>query len=221
MPKPKAFKKSNAGKQIRVCKKASASEAIGKLEKNTDTFILTYGQFSLMDGILAVMDQTGPAHINISTWTAAAADLTRTAELVGSAEFLSFRMIVDRSFKTRQPQYYDTMVLYFGQDSIREINTHAKFVTIRNDEWNVVIRTSMNLNGNPRLENMEISENKEFAEFFESIVNAVFSEVQPGKQTHEQLELSDIPDSTPFKLVSAKHIKRGSVNEPRFTHTIE
>lgn len=221
MPKPKAFKKPNSGRKIRVCKKGAASEALGKLEKNTDTFILTYGQFSLMDGILAVMDQTGPAHVNISTWTAAAADLTRSAELMLSAEFLSLRMIVDRSFKTRQPAYYNTMLSFFGEKSIREINTHAKFVTIRNAEWDVVIRTSMNLNGNPRLENMEISENKEFAEFFDKIVDSVFFEVKPGKQAHTNLEFSNIPDTTSFKGVAAKHIKRGALNEPKYTHTIE
>ena len=65
---PKAFKKGNAGKKIRACKKGTASQAIGIIEKNTDTFCLTYGQFSLIDALLAILDQTGPAHVTISTW---------------------------------------------------------------------------------------------------------------------------------------------------------
>jgi len=88
---PKAFKKSNKGKRNRPCLKGTAAQAIGTLEKDTDTFILTYGQFSLIDALMAILDQTGPAHIIISTWTAAHADLTRSAELLETAEILSFK----------------------------------------------------------------------------------------------------------------------------------
>jgi len=217
---PKSFKKSNLGKKIRICKYGSASQAIGRIEKNSDTFILTYGQFSLIDGLMAILDQTGPAHVNINTWTAAHADLTRSAELLETAEILSFRMIVDRSFKTRQPAYHAHMARLFGANSIRAIRTHAKFMTIRNDYWDIVVRTSMNLNSNPRLENIEVSENKEFAEFFESIVNDVFKEVAPDELKSDLPDLLNIKNSDSFKLVSGDHIRRETLNEPKYTHTI-
>lgn len=205
---------------MRVCKKGSASEAIGLLEKNMDIFVLTYGQFSLMDGLMAILDQTGPAHISISTWTAAHSDITRSSELLESAEILSFRMIVDRSFKTRQPKYYEHMIGLFGVESIREINTHAKFITIKNDRWDIVVRTSMNLNGNPRLENMEISDNVDFANFFENIVDNVFEEVEPGKGMIKNLKLDKVEDTTGYKLVTARTIKRSTLNEARTTHEL-
>jgi len=216
----KTFKTSNKKKKIRACKKGSAADAIGMLEKNMDIFVLTYGQFSLMDGLLAILDQTGPAHINISTWTAAHSDITRSSELLESAEILSFRMIVDRSFKTRQPKYYEHMIGLFGQESIREINTHAKFITIRNDKWDIVVRTSMNLNGNPRLENIEISDNVEFVEFFETIVDDVFDEIESGGKKNGLLDLKNIQDTSPYILIKAKQIKRVNLNEPTTTHTI-
>jgi hypothetical protein len=218
---PKAHKKSNAGKEIRVCKAGTAAQAIGVIEKNTDTFVLTYGQFSLIDALIAILDQTGPAHVNVSTWTAAHADLTRSAQMLETVEILSFRMIVDRSFKTRQPKYYYHMIKLFGQDCIREIRTHAKFITVRNDDYDIVIRTSMNLNSNPRLENIEVSENAEFAEFFERIVDDVFREVSPGEQKSDIPGLESIEDSLNFKLVKADHIERRSLNEPKYTHTID
>jgi len=218
--KPKTFRKSNTDKKIRTCKQGTAAQAIGLIEKNTDTFILTYGQFSLIDGLLAILDQTGPAHVAISTWTAAHGDLTRSAELLETAEILSFRMIVDRSFKSRQPQYYSHMMRLFGTESIRAIRSHAKFITVRNTVWDIVVRTSMNLNTNPRLENMEISDNKEFAEFFESIVNDIFNEVAPDELKSDPIQLANIHETTIFKLVSANHIKRSTLNEPRYTHQI-
>lgn len=216
---PKAYKKSNAGKKVSVCKSGTAAQAIGTIEKNTDTFVLTYGQFSLIDALMAILDQTGPAHVCISTWTAAHAHLDRSMELMNGAEILSFRMLVDRSFQSRQPGYYNHMIELFGADSVRAIRTHAKFMTIRNEKFDIVVRTSMNLNENPRLENIEVSENKDFAEFFESIVDGVFSEVEPGENKSDLPGLDNIVNNQ-FQLVAGDYIKRRNLNEPRYSHTI-
>jgi hypothetical protein len=218
---PKSFKKSNAKKKIKACKTGTASEAIGKIEKGTDTFILTYGQFSLIDSLIAILDQTGPAHVVISTWTAAHAHLDRSEELLRSADILSFRMIVDRSFKSRQPAYYSHMIDLFGEDSVRAIRTHAKFMTIRNDAFDIVVRTSMNLNENPRLENIEVSENKEFCEFFEQIANDIFSEVKPGENKSDLPGLENVKESSPYKLVKGETIKRRNLNGVKITHQMQ
>ena len=218
--KPKAFKKSNKDKQIRACKRGSATQAIGKIEKNTDTFILTYGQFSLIDALMVILDQTGPAHVVISTWTAAHAHLDKSQELMSNSEILSLRMIVDRSFKTRQPGYFNHMIKLFGADCIRELRTHAKFITVINDNFNVVARTSMNLNENPRLENIEISENKEFAAFFTNIVDDIFTEVAPGENRSAQLELPSLAENPKFKMVSGDYIPRQNLKEAKYTHEL-
>jgi hypothetical protein len=218
---PKSYKKTNAKKKVRACKRGTASQAIGIIEKESDTFILTYGQFSLIDALVAILDQTGPAHVSVSTWTAAHADLSRSAELMEAVNILSLRMIVDRSFKTRQPKYYEHMICLFGEESIRAINTHAKFMTIRNEKFDIVVRTSMNLNGNPRLENIEVSENSEFADFFEEIVTGIFEEVEPGEQISNPPELNQIEESPLFKLVSGKHIDSSNLKEASYSHELD
>ena len=220
MTTPKTYKQSNINKKCRMSKTLSASESIGKIEKDTDTFILTFGQFSLIDALVAVIDQIGPAHVDISTWTAANAHLERTAKLLESSSILSLRMIVDRSFETRQPKYCYHMRQAFGAKCIRAIRTHAKFMVIRNDDYNIVIRTSMNLNENPRLENIEISESKQFADFFTSIVDGVFDEVKEDVKMSKLLELSSVSQESPYQIVQAEHIQRINTNEPRATHTI-
>ena len=55
---------------------------------------------------------------------------------------------------------------------------YFKFAIIRNERWNLAIRTSMNLNPNPRLENFEISDDAELAGFFSRIVENVFKETK-------------------------------------------
>ena len=219
--RPTKYRKSNKNKEIKVSKLGSAIQAVGKLRKDTDTFILTYGQFSLIDALVAILKQTGAAHVAISTWTAAHAHLDRTQELMESTSFLSFRMIVDRSFKTRQPKYYEHMIDLFGVESIRAITTHAKFMLIRNDEWNIVVRTSMNLNENPRLENIEISENKEFADFFQLIVDDVFTEIGEGVMQSDRPSLNSIEETVKFKLVKADHISINQLNEAKYTYEIK
>jgi len=218
---PKAFKKSNKEKEIRACKRGTAAQAIGKIEKNTDTFILTFGQFSKIDTLMAILDQTGPAHVVISTWTAAHAHLDVAAGLIESSDILSFRMIIDRSFKTRKPKFFNQMRRLFGDDSIREINAHSKFMIIKNSRWNIVVRTSMNLTGNRRLENLEISESRDFVNFFIDVVDDIFSEVKINENRWEDLDLSNIKEKSLFNEVSANYIKRKNLKEPRCSHELK
>ena len=64
----------------------------------------------------------------------------------------------------------------FG-DCIRTTRIHAKFFVIRNEKWNIVVRTSANLNKNLRLENFEIDENKDFADFFQKFFDEAFKQI--------------------------------------------
>lgn len=220
MNRPKTHKKP-AKRKSRLAKMSTAAEAIGRIDKNTDTFVLTFGQFSLIDALIHVLDQTGPANVDLSTWTAADAHLQRSAELMEAAKIKRFRMIVDRSFETRQPGYCAHMRKLFGNECIRAIRTHAKFAVVRSKTHDIVIRTSMNLNENPRLENIEISEDKTFADFFQIIVDEIFSEVDEKQNRSAMLDLANIPDDYPFREIQANQIPRESLNEPQTTHTIK
>lgn len=218
---PTTFKKGNTGRRVRIAKTSVAWEAIGVIEKNTDTYILTFGQFSLIDALVVILDQTGPADVAISTWTAADADLQRSAELIESCQITKFRMIVDRSFETRQPGYSHHLRTLFGPDCIRAIRTHAKFMLVRSASHDVVVRTSMNLNENPRLENIEISESREFAEHFQQIVDELFDEVEAGENRSPLPELKLQQETFPFQEVEAQQIARKDLNEPEWTHTLK
>lgn len=216
----KTFKKKS-NRNIRVEKTASASVAIGELKQGQDTFILTYGQFSLIDALIAILSQTGPADVIISTWTAAHAHLDKTMSMMEDDSILSLRMIIDRSFKTRQPKYFQHMIEIFGKDSIRETVTHAKFMTIRNKDWDIVIRTSMNLNENPRLENIEIADDKLFCDFFENITDELFKEIRPLEKQTRLPKLENIENSEQFKLVDAKQINISELKEATYESTIQ
>ena len=153
----------------------NAEFCVGKIYKNCELFGLTNGNFSLFDIIEVILNQTGNANVDIATWTAAKADTKRAKKFVDCNIIKKLRFVVDPSFRSRQPEYCDYIKKAFG-DSLRTVKTHAKFVLIYNEKWNIVIRTSMNLNMNSRIENFEISENLEFRKFYSSFVNDIFKQ---------------------------------------------
>lgn len=214
-PKPAVFRKP-ARRNLRIHKRGIAQDAIGQLLPETDIYILTYGQFSLIDALVAVLDQIGPADVVISSWTAADANLEETAHMVEAAAIRSLRMIVDRSFRTRQPAYFRRMRELFGTDCTREINSHAKFMVITNAAWQIVIRTSMNLNENPRFESIEISTDPTFSAFMLGVVDDIFRTVPPDSPHSDMPEFADTP--SPYQLVTAPILEMETLNIPRTTH---
>lgn len=217
-PKPRVHKKP-AARDIRLAKSLTASDAIGELKPRQDIYILTFGQFSLVDALVHILRQTGPANVDLSTWTAADAHLEKTRSLMESAEILRFRMVVDRSFESRQPEYVYHMRKLFGPECIRAVRTHAKFFVVSNDKWKVVARTSMNLNENPRLENIEISTDDSLADFLTQIVDEIFVEIPEGKNHSPMLELAAMEQASPYKMVQADFIRNAVI--PETTHEIK
>jgi hypothetical protein len=143
----------------------SAITSIGKLEPGFNIFCLNKGQFSIINVIEAMLLQTGTADVIISTWTAADAEISKAFSFLQNERINNLHWIVDRSFPTRQKKYYDTLVSKFGLDSVSMTNSHAKFILISNNDWKIVIRTSMNLNENKRLEFWEASDDKDLFEY--------------------------------------------------------
>lgn len=151
----------------------SSDKLIGKLEPGIELFCLNKGQFSIINVIETILKQTGSANVIISTWTAANAEISIAEKFLENGNINKLHWIVDRSFKTRQPKYYDLLIEKFGDGVISETNSHAKFVLIYNDDWNIVVRTSMNLNENKRIEFFEFSDSKPLFDYVFEICSDV------------------------------------------------
>ncbi|GMV81504.1 MAG: hypothetical protein AMXMBFR7_26880 [Planctomycetota bacterium] len=172
-----------AGREIRRALSArNAAEALGEITRGCEIYGLSKGQFSLVDIIEHCLKATGPADVVLSTWTAAGADIDFALALLRNGSIRSMRFIVDFSFPTRQPAYCAALRERFGDDAIRLTKTHAKFVTITNTDWNLVIRSSMNLNENRRLESFEISDDAGMAAYLREVCQELFDGHAAGKQ---------------------------------------
>ena len=206
--KAQTYKSAPRRRTVRLSKQSTALEAIGTLKPGCELFILTFGQFSLIDALCTVIDQTGPAHVTLATWTAADADLRQSAELLRTAAISSMRFLVDRSFLTRHPAYCATMRELFGDKCIRTTRTHAKWALISNDHWKIVFRTSMNLNSNPRLENLEISDDPALFDFLLSIADGLFDEQPVGLFNADLPKLDLLPEVQHARPVAGKPLPK-------------
>ena len=193
----------------RISKVTNARDALAEFGRGMETYCLTFGQFSLMDAVEALLEKTGPADVAISTWTAGNADVSRSAEHMHNGKIRSLRFLVDASFGQRQPGYLAELVRLFGADAIRTTRTHAKFVVITNDDWSVAVRTSMNLNENPRLESIEVSDDPVLAGFLLRVVSEIWAEEPAGSFTSYPLPvLSGMEALAP---VASVRMSRGGV----------
>lgn len=209
MTAARSHTRNTPARRPRLSKITNARDALADFDRGKETYCLTFGQFSLMDAVEAVLDKTGPAHVAISTWTAGGADLSRSAEHLHDKRILSLRLVVDCSFGQRQPGYLAQCRDLFGDDAIRTTRTHAKFVVITNDLWSVAVRTSMNLNENPRLESIEISDDPALAGFLLSIVDELWAEETAGDyRTKSRPTLPGIDSVSPAHAVG---MARGTV----------
>lgn len=149
----------------------SASETIGKVTKGMNLFSVTRGQFSMIDAILSVMDQVGPCHLSIWTWTVASYEVDVLYRLMMDKRLLSAILIIDKGAQKKNATIIDDWIAKFGNKSVKWVVNHAKIATITTDEYKFLLRGSMNLNFNPRFENFDISEGCSGYELIKEIEN--------------------------------------------------
>jgi hypothetical protein len=158
----------------------SASQVARLVKKDCRLIGLTRGQFSLIDLIYSILKQIGKSNVVCATWSAGIKDANTVKWMVESDLIQSFLLVTDHSYVTRQSKYALQITELFGKENIRTSELHAKFCLISNDDFKVVIRTSMNLNANKTCESFEIDENAEIFEFYESFITETFGQMPVG-----------------------------------------
>ncbi len=161
----------------------TAAEAVAGIGLDgREVYGLTRGQFSFIDVIEATLGTTGPAHLDLCTWTATGPHIARTTGALADGRLTGGRFLVDVSFTRRCPQEAAAIRSAFGPDSIRVTKTHAKFAIITADPWRVVVQTSMNLNTNPRLESFTVAQDPELADFLTAAMDDIWHSQTRGLQ---------------------------------------
>ena len=171
--------------RYRVSKIASARDTIAGFGHDMDVVGLTYGQFSLLDLIQAALEITGPADVAISTWSAGLYDVDAAERFVSDGRIRGIRFLMDSASQKRGQASAVQIADLFGAEAIRTTRTHAKFAVISNDEWSIVITSSMNLNLNPRCEQFEMTDDPDRAALFLGYVDEIWGEVPAGGERRD------------------------------------
>lgn len=180
MPEAVAHARPRRRSLNRLSKVANARDTIAGFGRGVDVVGLTYGQFSLIDLIQAVLEVTGPADVTISTWSAGFYDIEAAERFRQDGKLRSVRFVMDSASQRRNQATNGDIAKLFGEDSIRTTRSHAKFALLVNEEWAVTITSSMNLNLNPRLEQFELTDDPERTALFSAFVDALFAELPAG-----------------------------------------
>ncbi|QOP64950.1 NucT-like nuclease [Arthrobacter phage Brynnie] len=166
----------------RMLRTNSARVALAPFKPGHDYEVMTNGAFSLLDAVLVLLEKSGPADVSICTYSAGLYDAEVMNRFVETGNVRSIRLVLDGSIKTLGGTrgYAVTLMDVFGEECIRTTRTHAKFVTITNDEHTFTISSTANLNENKRLELFYFSDDPDRAAFYEAVVDEVFHDVKPG-----------------------------------------
>ena len=163
----------------------SAAVCIGTLKPGVRLEGLTAGQFSLIDLLRAILDQTGPADVLISAWTVGIRDGEVAGWLLNHGKKIrSLRFLVHDRFPATEPAYCGRLVEVFGPEVFTLAKIHAKVLVVQNEKWNIVVRSSMNLNRNDQWEQFSLEDSRQLAEFYLAAERKMRETLGPGVHWH-------------------------------------
>lgn len=186
---------------------SNAAETIGEIEPGMSLFAITRGQWSMIDAVLHVLDQVGPAAVSLWTWTVAEYEVQVLTRLRIDQRITAGRLVIDHGARNKNADIIADWKKQFGPDSVRYVVNHAKIATVETASGlKFLLRGSMNLNFNPRFEQFDITEGGPEFDLIQGIEEElpVLDDDCTGKEvyqaskldnafTPEQLQLFDNP----------------------------
>lgn len=137
----------------------TAAECIGPVSAGLSVFAVTRGQFSMLDAVLHVLDEVGPAAITLWTWTIADYEIQRFTELALDGRITGGTLVIDHGARNKNADLIAAWKQRFGRESVRYVLNHSKIATVETaGGLRVLLRGSMNLNFNPRFEQLDVTE---------------------------------------------------------------
>ena len=136
----------------------TAGECIGPVTPGLSLFAITRGQFSMLDAVLHVLADVGPARLSLWTWTIADYEVQAFTDLMRDGRILSGTLVIDHGARNKNAAIIGEWKRTFGADSVRYVLNHAKIATVETAARRVLLRGSMNLNFNPRFEQLDVTE---------------------------------------------------------------
>ena len=127
------------------------ASALGDIKAGQDKHFYSNGAFNLVQLVLYLLKQTGPAHVFISSYSIAEDSLATLKRYQEQGKIWDIAFLIDNRVRTISPKPFDYLVTAFP-DRYRCCALHAKVALIWNDEWHLSVVGSQNATNNPKLE---------------------------------------------------------------------
>lgn len=145
-----------------------------KLKKNKNIPFISDAEFSTHELIGHLLTQTGPSAVRISSFSISEIAIRNFFRLQESRQITQLSCLFDFSVKRHK-----LGLLFFASNvasCIRLTKVHAKLIFIDNEEWNLVVVTSANLNNNDKKEVGIIITSPELYSFYSTNYNQWFED---------------------------------------------
>ena len=145
-----------------------------KLQKNKDIPFVSDAEFSTHELISHLLNQTGPSAVRISSFSISEMAIRSFFNLQESGQITSLSCLFDFNVKRHK-----LGLLFFASNvvsCIRLTKVHAKLIFIDNEDWNLVVVTSANLNINDKKEVGIIINSRDHYSFYSEKYNQWFEE---------------------------------------------
>jgi len=187
----------------------TASDCIGIIESGDALFAVTRGQFSMIDAMLACLDQVGPSDISIWTWICSDYEIEYLDRLMNDDRVRNALLVIDHGARYKNVKLIRQWKSTFGTNSVRYVVNHAKIVTIQNDRFRLLLRGSMNLNLNQRFEQFDLTEGGEDFDLVKQIEAEIpiLPDNATLKEAHKASKVLDVFDSEGFWPVTSPRLR--------------
>lgn len=149
------------------------AEYLGVIENGCNKHFYTRGAFDLVQLVLYILKQTGPADVVISSYSIAEQTLKTLKRMIEKGDITSIRFLIDNRVRSISPKPFSYMVASFP-DCYRCLALHAKVALISNEEWKITVIGSQNATHNPKLERGIIHTDPKIFDFDYDILDEEF-----------------------------------------------
>ena len=126
-------------------------DELGTIQPGRDKHFYSRGAFNLVQLVLYLLAQTGPADVFISSYSIAEDSLATLKRQVEKGSIRSIRFLIDNRVRTISPKPFDYLAGAFpGQYSCCALQ--AKVALLWNEQWQLSVVGSQNATHNPKLE---------------------------------------------------------------------
>jgi len=147
-----------------ITEKLIHPDSLGPIVPGMNKHYYSSGAFDLIQLILYVLSQTGPAHVFMSSYSISQDSISMLKKKSDSGDILSIRFLIDNRVRSISPKPFDFLVTSFS-DSYRCCALHAKVALIWNERYHIDIVGSQNATHNPKLERGILHTDREIFDF--------------------------------------------------------